>query len=58
MHTPDDRLEYRPAQNGRHRPYCTCGEWVHPHDVDITSERARLEVEADWTEHQLQAVRG
>lgn len=57
MHTPDDRLEYRPARNGRHRPYCTCGEWVHPEEVDIGSERARIEVEAAWEEHQL-SVRG
>jgi hypothetical protein len=58
MHKGDDRLHYEPASGGWHRPVCTCGAWVHHRDVDITSERDRLEVEAAWTEHQLQSVRG
>jgi hypothetical protein len=58
MHKPDDRLEYRPTEHGRHRPYCTCGEWVHSRDVDITSERERLEVEGVWAEHHLTGLRG
>jgi hypothetical protein len=58
MHESDDRLDYRPASSGRHRPFCTCGAWVHHRDVDITSERDRIEVEAAWQEHQLQSLRG
>ena len=58
MHTSDDKLEYRPASGGRHRPFCTCGAWVHDRDVDIQSERERLEAEAAFAEHQLLSVRG
>jgi hypothetical protein len=57
MHTSDDKLHYEPTPHGLHRPRCTCGDWVHHRDVDITSERDRIEVEAAWSEHQL-SVRG
>ncbi len=59
MHTSHDRLDYRPgSSHGRHRPFCTCGEWLHHRDVDISSERERIEVEAAWTEHHLESLRG
>jgi hypothetical protein len=59
MHTSDDRLDYREGSApARHRPFCTCGAWVHHRDVDITEQRDRIEVEAAWTEHQLQSMRG
>lgn len=58
MHKSDDKLEYRPTSGGRHHAVCTCGGWEHHRDVDIQSERDRLEVEAAFTEHQLLSVRG
>lgn len=58
MHKADDRLDYRPASEGRHRAHCTCGAWIHHRDVDIQSERDRIEVEAAWSEHHLESLRG
>jgi hypothetical protein len=58
MHKADDRLEYQETSGKRHRALCTCGAWVHHRDLDITSERDRIEVEAAWSEHQLQSLRG
>ena len=58
MHGDDDRLEYALVAPGRHRGTCTCGGWQHSRDVDLRDQRQRMEVEAAFAEHQLQAIRG
>jgi hypothetical protein len=58
MHTTEDRLDYDEVEPGHTRATCTCGRWRHDRDVDLRNERDRAEVEAAWTEHQLQSLRG
>jgi hypothetical protein len=58
MHEEKDRLDYEEVTPGRHRAFCTCGGWRHDRDVDLANERERIEVQAAWTEHQLQSLRG
>lgn len=58
MHTHEDHLEYALVAPNRHRAACTCGGWQHDRDVDLRDKRERMEVEAAFDEHQLQAVRG
>jgi hypothetical protein len=58
MHKHDDRIDYDEVPPGRHRPVCTCGAWRYHRDVDLRSERDRIEVEAAWTEHHLESLRG
>jgi hypothetical protein len=58
MHREKDRLDYDEATPGRHHAFCTCGEWRHDREVDLRNDRDRIEVEAAWSEHQLQSLRG